>query len=115
MGGIVRRGEILFTSAGMDRTKVEYRIELSRGQGLLLAGRILLVLGLMALVGGFWLIRTYVVPNPNPGIRGQVVQMVQVVHFLWPPFLFGGLYRMRIKAIRNAFDAFIHNLPYTGN
>jgi hypothetical protein len=111
----VRRGEIRFASTGMDRTRAEYSIEVSGGRGLLLAGAIVQALGLVALIGGFLLIRTFVVPNENLGIRGQTVQMVQVVHFLWPPFLFGGLYRMRIRAVRGAFDTFVHNLPYTGD
>ena len=46
---------------------------------------------LVAFVVGFWAIHTYVVPNPQ--IRGQTIQIVQLVHFLWPPFLFFGLRR----------------------
>jgi len=40
--------------------------------------------------------------------------MLQVVHFLWPPFLFGGLYRRGRSAVREAFEVMIHNLPYYG-
>ena len=50
---------------------------------------------MVALVAGSWAIRTFVVPHPDPAIRGQVFQMCQVAHFLWPPFLFAGLYRAR--------------------
>ena len=60
------------------------------------------LLGLAAILIGFWLIGTYVVPNPNPAIRGQTFQMLQVVHFLWPPFLFGWLHRLRYTAVQSA-------------
>jgi len=38
--------------------------------------------------------------------------MGQVIHFLWPPFLFGGLYRRVQTHVRNTFDSLVHNLPY---
>jgi len=72
------------------------------------------LLGLVALGVGFWLIRTCVVTHPNPGVRAQAVQMVQAVHFLWPPFLCGALYRRGRSTIRNGFEVLIHNLPYYG-
>jgi hypothetical protein len=115
LGRYIRRGEIRFASMGRDRTQVDYAVEIARGRGLLLGGAIFQVLGLVALVAGFVLIRTFVVPREELAIRGQTIQMLQVVHFLWPPFLFAGLYRMRIKALRNGLETFIHNLPYTGD
>jgi hypothetical protein len=115
LGRFVRQGEIRFASAGMDRTRVDYRIDVTSGRGLLRAAAVVQLLGLIALVAGFWLIRTYIVPKANPGIRGQTFQMIQVVHFLWPPFLLAGLYRLRVRAVPRAFDALIHNLPYTSD
>ena len=73
---------------------------------------IFLVLGVIALVTGFVLVNTLVVPNRDPAVRGQTLQMLQVGHFLWPPFLFGGLYRRQYTAVRARFDTLIHNLPY---
>jgi len=86
-----------------------------RGRGLLWWGASFQLLGLIALAVGFWLIRTYVVPDPDPAVRGQTVQMAQAVHFLWPPFLFGALYRRGYKALRTALDTLVHNLPYYGD
>jgi hypothetical protein len=44
--------------------------------------------------------------------------MVQVIHFLWPPFLFAGLHRSFSRMLRNLsdrlLDALAHNLPYVG-
>src|SRR5262249_33300367 len=41
----------------------------------------------------------------------QTFQMAQAVHFLWPPFLFGALYRQGRRAAAQ-FEALAHNLPY---
>jgi hypothetical protein len=98
----------------MERSAVDWTVEISRTRWLLALGRVFLLLGLAALGVGFWLIRTYVVPNADPAVRGQTFQMLQAVHFLWPPFLFGGLYRFQHHAIRAAMDTFVHNLPYRG-
>jgi hypothetical protein len=70
------------------------------------------VAGLVALVGGGWAAYTFLASSPNPAARGQTLQMLQAVHFLWPPFLFGALYRWGNSAVAGQFDAFAHNLPY---
>jgi hypothetical protein len=64
------------------------------------------------LAGGYWVLSTYCLPSTNPDIRTQVIQMVQAVHFLWPPFLFGGLYRGRKRAIMDTFGILLRNLPF---
>ena len=114
LGQCAGRGQLRFRPAGGDRTCIDYRIELSGGRGLLLGGAICQLTGLIALIVGFWAIGAYVVPNQDPAIRGQTFQMAQVVHFLWPPFLFGALYRRRRRAVRDGLEILIHNLPYHG-
>jgi len=109
---LVRRGEVFFKAAGANKSVVEYRIEIAARRGLLLGGAIFQVVGLVALIAGFLLIRNLVVPHPDPAVRWQTLQMLQVSHFLWPPFLFGGLYRRMRSVVRTRFDALIHNLPY---
>ena len=108
----VGRGQLRFTSVSANQSTVTYAVVASGGKGLLIGGVVCVVLGALALSVGFWLITIYVVAHPNPGVRGQACQMVQTVHFLWPPFLFGSLYRRRYTVVRNTLDAFIHNLPY---
>lgn len=46
--------------------------------------------GLTLVIGvvGAWFMMTYVVSNPDPNVRGQAMQMLQIAHFLWPPFMF---------------------------
>ncbi len=107
-----RRGEIRLAPLGVNRTRVDYVVEESGGRWMLWLGAAFQMAGLMALVAGYWACRTYLLPNPNPSYRVQVVQMVQTVHFLWPPFLFGALYRVRRRSLRTGFDTLVHNLPY---
>ena len=76
-------------------------------------GWLFVVLGLAALVGGCWAMFAYVVPDPNPSVRGQAVQMVQIVHLLWPPFLFAALSRQPARWISARVDALVNNLPYS--
>jgi hypothetical protein len=110
----VRRGELRFTAARGNQTGVDYAIAVPEWRGLLVAGALVQALGLVALVAGFFAMLTWVVPNPNPAIRGQSFQMFQVAHFLWPPFLFGGVYRMRRRTVQARFEVLVHNLPYCG-
>jgi hypothetical protein len=108
----VRRGAIHCARLGQGRTRIEYALEVPGGRGLLWGGAIFQALGLVAIAVGFWLVSTYVVNAADPGIRTQAVQMVQVCHFLWPPFLFGVLYRKQHGALRSVFDTFVRNLPF---
>jgi hypothetical protein len=114
-GRFLRGGELHFRPRGSGHTRIDYEIQMAAGRGLLMGGMVFQMLGLLALVGGFFAMNAWVVDHPSPSVRGQVLQMAQVVHFLWPPFLFGGLYRQGRKSIRGAFEVMIHNLPYYGD
>ena len=72
----VRRGELRFTATGNDRTGIDYAIAVPQGRVLLVLGAVFQALGLVALVGGFFAVTTWVVPNPNPAVRGQSLQMM---------------------------------------
>ena len=113
-GHMIRQGEIRFRRASRGKTDVDYEVEISRGLGLLIGGVIFQILGVVALAVGFFLIHLFVVQSQDPAVRWQTVQMAQVVHFLWPPFLFGGLYRGHHRVVSKAFDTLVHNLPYQG-
>lgn len=101
-----------FRSSGRGRTRISYRARTPRGRVLIWLGGLLLAAGLVALAGGYWAMSRYIVPSPNLGIRSQVVQMVQVVHVLWPPFLLAYLHRRPRTMLRAQLDALVHNLPY---
>ena len=108
----LRRGEMRFLQQGRERTRIDYAVERAPLRWLLWLGGLFQILGLAALVVGSWLIMTLVIPSPDPRIRWQTIQMAQVVHFLWPPFLLAYLYRRAIRSVRATFEALVHNLPY---
>ena len=109
-GSGFRRGRAFFTASGK-QTRIDYVVEAS-SRGILLAiGWLVLALGLVALVAAPWLEFTYVLPNAN--LRTQAVQTVQMVHFLWPPFLFAFLSRQPARVLRAQMESLVHNLPYT--
>jgi hypothetical protein len=111
----LRRGVLNFHSIGADRTAIDYSVLVPRRTGLLAAAWIIQAIGLVALIVGFLAIHSWVAPHPNPAVHWQSAQMVQVIHFLWPPFLFGALYRRVQTHVRNTFDSLANNLPYLKN
>jgi hypothetical protein len=115
----LRRGILRFDRAGSGRTRISYSmVGQKSARGLLWLAWLFQGLGLLAIAIGFSLISTHVVHHENPSVRIQSVQMVQVIHFLWPPFLFAGLHRKFSRLLRHLserlLDALAHNLPYVG-
>jgi hypothetical protein len=110
--GIPIRGGRFRLSPSGRRTRIEYAVDGSSGAGLLAGGWIFLTLGLVALVAGVWLQFRFVLPSPNPQLRGQAVQMFQAVHFIWPPFLFAYLSRRTDRVVRAGIESLVNNLPY---
>jgi hypothetical protein len=108
----VYRGRFRFTPKGSS-TRIEYAVEVPSGRVLIALGWLFVALGFAALVGGCWAMFAYVLPSPNPNVRGQAFQMVQIVHFLWPPFLFASLSRQPARWITARVDALVNNLPYS--
>jgi hypothetical protein len=106
-----RGGRIRLTPAG-SRTRIDYALR-AGSRGYLIGGWVALALGLAALVAAPTLAFTIVLPSPNPSIRGQCFHVFQMVHFLWPPFLFAHLSRQPARLFRGRIEGLIHNLPYT--
>ena len=107
----LRRGVVKFSSAG-NKTRIEYRVEAGSGRALLALAWVFIALGIVALVAVLCVEFAVVIPSPQPAVRAQAFQMIQVIHFIWPPFLFAHLSRQPVKLIRNQFEALVHNLPY---
>lgn len=107
-----RRGELRFVSLRPGRTRVEWAVEPLSMRWLLWTGGAFLAAGLVYLAAACWALDTYVASSPNPAVRWQVLQMFQAVHFLWPPFLFGALYRRGASVVAAQFDALAANLPF---
>jgi hypothetical protein len=104
-----KAGRVRLEPSG-SRTRIEYAIETSPG-GILIGGWISLALGLAALIAVPWIMFTYVIHDPK--LHGQEFQAIQMIHFLWPPFLFAHLSRQPGRMFRARMDALVHNLPYS--
>lgn len=107
-----KRGEVNFRRGKGETSVAEIQLDGSASRGLLVAGGVVLVLGLVGLIAGFVGLNTYVAGSPKPGVRAQVIQMVQCVHLLWPPWLFGTIYRRMNDALVESLGARVANLPF---
>jgi len=110
--GQPKQGQLRFVSLGGNRTRIDYAIEGTAYRWLLWLGAFFQLCGLVALFVGGWAIYTFCVQSPDPQIRVQTVQIVQVVHFLWPPFLCGALYRRRKRIPSESVEALLRSLPF---
>ena len=106
------RGVVEFADAGGGRVGTRYRVDVGGTTSLLVGAGVILAAGLLAIVSGYWLVSTYVISLGNPAARVQTIQMLQVVHLIWPPFLLGGIARRRVGVVREALDTTLANLPH---
>jgi hypothetical protein len=106
------RGQIHLESAGTGRTRYEYQVEFRALGRLLKIGWIIQGAGLVVLAVAYWALHTWVAPAASPAVWAQSVQLVQVVHLLWPPFLFGHRYRTQYRQVRRQLDTLLRNLPH---
>jgi hypothetical protein len=109
--GRPRQAEVALIPEGRNHTVAEYTIAVPSGKAVIAMGGLFVVLGLSALVTAFVVGQVYLLPSPM--LRGQVIQAVQAVHFLWPPFLFASILRRQRDAIRVSLETLIQNLPHT--
>ena len=105
-------GQMRFTPLSAVSTRVDYAIARPHIRVLLILGFVFQALGFIAIVAGFLTVYFIVAPSPFEAVRWQTLQMLQVVHFLWPPFLFAGIYRRSASFVRFQFDTFVGNLPF---
>jgi hypothetical protein len=106
------RGRFRFRGIG-PRTHIDYAVETTARRFLTTLSWVFVALGLAVLVVVPWFQFQYVVPSPNPSVRAQSLQTVQIIHFLWPPFLFAFVARQPAKILRTQIGALLHNLPYS--
>jgi hypothetical protein len=113
VGFALGRGRIELGSEGSLPSGISYSFDVAGGRWMLKLAGIFLALGLAAIVIGYLVVTTHAVPSPLPAVRWQTLQGIQIIHFLWPPFLFAGLYRRIQRVLKDQFETLIHNLPYT--
>jgi len=91
-----------------NESRVLYTIDQTKVMSLLrrICLTIVLSIGLPVIVGVGLLIWFLVIPNANLGVRGQVFQAGQVIHVLWPPFMFIGI----AAVARRSSKAFVERI-----
>ncbi len=107
-----RAGRFRLTPSGSSKTRIDYAIETAPGPWLPL-GWVSLALGLAALIAAPTLVCLFVLPSPNPQIRAQSIQVVQMCHFLWPPYLFAYRAGQPSRMLRAQTESLVQNLPYS--
>jgi hypothetical protein len=105
-------GEVRFDPKGNNACMAEYVVDYPGIATVLKIGWIIQAIALLVLAVGFWALRTFVATSSNPAIWGQSFQMIQIVHFIWPPFLMGYLYRVRYRLIRDQIETILVNLAH---
>ncbi len=74
--------------------------------------RLVSTIGLFVLVGVYALLRGFVLEAEHPAVRAQVLQMVQAIHVLWPPFLLAGLVRLMRRRIGHDLERLLANQSF---
>ena len=93
--------------------RVEYSLDLQQlGRGLRTATTLVLCLGVAAILAAAVVFPVLVIPSDNPAIRAQTAQVLQLVHFLWPPFLLTHQARRARSVVADRIGDLMANLPY---
>jgi hypothetical protein len=104
--------DVSFRDAG-GNVEISYEADLSKlrkKMGIIaLCVNVLGLLAITVLPAGLYL---YVASSHNPAVRWQSAQVVQMVHFLWPPYLFLGMYRRARRLLATALETLVTNLQY---
>jgi hypothetical protein len=99
---VTPRGNDSHVAASVDRTRFDRRMQLF----MLVFALLLMPVVILGVAAILWI---FAAPNADPAARWQSVQIVQIVHVLWPPFLVFGLWRrlraQPVDAVANALVA----------
>ncbi len=106
------RGHHGRVTAAADGNGSRVQWELTGESSLLRGARIVVWCGAAAIVALHYVVHEWVLPSEHPAIRGQVFQMAQAVHLLWPPFLLAGLARKLRRAAFDDVERTVHNAAF---
>ncbi len=95
------------------RTSIAYLLYTTPPRAWLLAGWVVQMLALAALVGGSLLIYHFFLSSDEPEMRVQVIQMVQIGHFLWPNFVVLGKVRWLRKQVAQGWESWLSHAAAT--
>lgn len=108
-GPMRHRGLLKLRSEG-DSTRANFALHVS--SSLLVWAILVNQFALCAIVVLYFLLRNFVQNHENHAMAMQVVQMVQAVHVLWPPFLLAGLPRSLRKRLVAEVERTLRNSAF---
>jgi hypothetical protein len=109
-GGGLRHVASLRATGSQGRTRAVWQVEAS--SSLITAARWVSALGALVTAGLYWLLSEFVATSENAALRGQVFQMMQCIHTLWPPFLLSGLARGMKRRLVADLERTLSNLGF---
>jgi len=92
-----------------NRTRLSVTID---STNVLRGARIALTIGLILTIAIYVALRTWALPHEHGAVRGQVFQMVQAIHGLWPPFLFAFMALFVRRKLRDDVKRIVNNLAF---
>ncbi|MCR9245769.1 MAG: hypothetical protein NXI31_12125 [bacterium] len=112
-GGFARlrhSGSLRVVPSG-NRARVAWQLEHS--SSMITAAIWVVALGAIAAMTLYWLLSEHALPSDKPHVRGQVFQMFQACHLLWPPLLFAGIARGARSQLVQDLERGLGNLGVT--
>lgn len=108
--------QLTFEPVAHDTTRVTYILGFDRLEKRVKAIALAIILGiglpLLLIIGG--VVWYFVLPNPAPDVRWQVLQTLQIAHGLWPPFLVLGIYSVGRHQSKTYFSNLLSTLELSG-
>ncbi|MFH1466799.1 MAG: hypothetical protein ABIO70_20615 [Pseudomonadota bacterium] len=99
--------------SSLEGTRVAWSLDVeSLGRGLKLGAAITLGVGAVAIIAAGILFPTLVIPSEQRAVQGQTWQVLQLIHFLWPPFLLTYQARRLRSLVAERCTDLMQNLPY---
>ena len=94
-------------------TDISYTLDLGRTRRKFAAISLCInILGFAAVTVLPYMLYTRIASSENPNVRQQALQVMQMVHPLWPPFLIMGIYRSLERSIARYLETLLANLQY---
>lgn len=109
--GTLRHRGVVSATGDARRTRAVWEIQ-PQESGMQRAARIVVACGAVVTLAIYLALREFALPSEHGNVRGQVFQMVQAIHVLWPPFLLAGLARKLRRTIGAEVQRAVQNAPF---